>query len=55
MRKIYATITKLFFHGKDENKIHMIAWGKVAIPCAKGGMGILSLNSLDFICKIKIM
>lgn len=37
IKKITFIMSNLFFHGSDENKIHMIVWHKVALP-KDGGM-----------------
>lgn len=55
IKKILSLEAKFFFYGNDENKIHMIAWDKTALPCSKGGVGILSINHLNAISKIKIL
>lgn len=53
LNKITALTAKFFFHGNDQNKIHMIAWEKAALPASKGGMSLLFINQLNILSKAK--
>lgn len=55
LKKISAIMSKFFFHGSDENKIHMIAWHKVTMPKKKGGVSLISVPHLNAICKVKLL
>lgn len=47
--KKLSTIARFFFHGKDQNKVHMIVWNKVACPTSRGGVGLISPQDLKII------
>lgn len=44
LKKITSMAFKFFFHGNDQNKIHMISWDRSTLPHYKGGMGLLCIT-----------
>lgn len=50
LKKLNSLIARLFFHGWDQNKIHMIACKNVITKF----IGVLNLNDLNTTFKLKM-